>query len=197
MTKQVRRIIKILILLAILFGIIGGIKACVAPSKPREPVINYSDVYDGFNVVPEPVLQCKSAALMDYDTGTVLYAKNAEEIIPPASMTKLMTTYLVMEKVKAGELDLDQDIVVPSEADFERAPYRSSLMYIRAGQRIKLRDLLTGLMVTSGNDAAMAVAMLVGGDRATCVEMMNQKARQLGFNSLFSLTRQGMRTQTR
>ena len=183
MTKQVRRIIKILILLAILFGIIGGIKACVAPSKPREPVINYSDVYDGFNVVPEPVLQCKAAALMDYDTGTVLYAKNAEEIIPPASMTKLMTTYLVMEKVKAGELDLDQDIVVPPEADFERAPYRSSLMYIRAGQRIKLRDLLTGLMVTSGNDAAMAVAMLVGGDRATCVEMMNQKARQLGFNS--------------
>ncbi|MBR0318615.1 MAG: D-alanyl-D-alanine carboxypeptidase [Spirochaetia bacterium] len=181
--RTVKRIIKIIILAAILFGIVSGIRACVAPPKEQTPEIPYSDVYNGFSTVPEPVLQCKAAVLMDYDTGTVLYTKNAEEIIPPASMTKLMTTYLVMEKVKSGELDLDQDIVVPPEADFERAPYRSSLMYIRAGQRIKLRDLLTGLMVTSGNDAAMAVAMLVGGSRDACVEMMNQKAKQLGFSS--------------
>ena len=183
MTKPVRRIIKILILAAILLGIIGGIRACVTPARPKEPVINYSDVYDGFSTVPEPVLQCKAAALLDYETGTVLYTKNPDEIIPPASMTKLMTTYLLMEKVKAGELDLDQDVVVPPEADYEKAPYRSSLMYIRAGQHIKLRDLITGLMVTSGNDAAMAVAILVGGSRDACVEMMNQKAKQLGFDS--------------
>ena len=184
MTKRtVRRIIKILILAAILFGIIAGIRACVTPAKPKEPVISYSDIYDGFNIVPEPVLQCKAAALLDYETGTVLYTKNADEIIPPASMTKLMTTYLLMEKVKAGELDLDQEVTVPPEADYEKAPYRSSLMYIRAGQRIKVRDLLSGLMVTSGNDAAMAVAMLIGGSRDACVQMMNQKAQQLGFSS--------------
>ena len=185
MTKKriVKRIIKILILAAILFGIVAGIRACVAPPKEKQPEIAYSDIYDGFTTVPEPVLLCKAAVLMDYDTGTVLYTKNPEEIIPPASMTKLMTTYLLMEKVKAGELDMDQEVVVPPEADFEKAPYRSSLMYIRAGQRIKVRDLLTGLMVTSGNDAAMAVAILVGGSRDACVEMMNQKARQLGFES--------------
>ena len=184
MTKRtVKRIIKILILAAILFGIVAGIRACVAPPKEKQPEIAYSDIYDGFTTVPEPVLLCKAAVLMDYDTGTVLYTKNPEEIIPPASMTKLMTTYLLMEKVKAGELDMDQEVVVPPEADFEKAPYRSSLMYIRAGQRIKVRDLLTGLMVTSGNDAAMAVAILVGGSRDACVEMMNQKARQLGFES--------------
>ncbi|MBQ6904669.1 MAG: serine hydrolase, partial [Spirochaetia bacterium] len=111
--RTVKRIIKILILAAILFGIVSGIRACVAPPKEQTPEIPYSDVYNGFSTVPEPVLQCKAAVLMDYDTGTVLYTKNAEEIIPPASMTKLMTTYLVMEKVKSGELDLDQDIVVP------------------------------------------------------------------------------------
>lgn len=183
MTKPVRRIIKILILAAILFGIIAGIRACVSPDKPKEQAFVYSDVYDGFTTVPEPVLQCKAAALMDFETGAVLYTKNPDEIIPPASMTKLMTTYLLMEKIKAGELDMEQEVVVPPEADFEKAPYRSSLMYIRAGQRIKVRDLLTGLMVTSGNDAAMAVAMLVGGTRDACVEMMNRKARQLGFNS--------------
>ena len=183
MTKPVRRIIKILILAAILFGIIAGIRACVAPAGSKEPVIDYSDVYDGFTTVPEPVLQCKAAALLDYETGTVLYTKNPDEIIPPASMTKLMTTYLLMEKVKAGELDLEQEVVVPPEADFEKAPYRSSLMYIRAGQRIKVRDLVTGLMVTSGNDAAVAVAMLVAGSRDACVEMMNRKAKQLGFDS--------------
>ena len=124
MTKPVRRIIKILILAAILFGIIAGIRACVAPAGSKEPVIDYSDVYDGFTTVPEPVLQCKAAALLDYETGTVLYTKNPDEIIPPASMTKLMTTYLLMEKVKAGELDLEQEVVVPPEADFEKAPYR-------------------------------------------------------------------------
>ena len=183
MTKPVRRIIKILILAAILFGIIAGIRACVAPPKEKALEIAYSDVYEGFTTVPEPVLLCKAAALMDYETGAVLYTKNPDEIIPPASMTKLMTTYLLMEKVKAGELDLDQEVIVPPEADYEKAPYRSSLMYIRAGQRIKVRELVTGLMVTSGNDAAMAVAMLVGGSRDNCVEMMNQKARQLGFDS--------------
>ena len=184
MTKRtVRRIIKILILAAIIFGIVAGIRACVAGPKEKSAEIAYSDIYDGFSTVPDPVLLCKAAVLMDYDTGTVLYSKNPEEIIPPASMTKLMTTYLLMEKVRSGELDLDQDVTVPPEADFEKAPYRSSLMYIRAGQRIKLRDLVTGLMVTSGNDAAMAVAILVGGSRDACVELMNQKARQLGFES--------------
>ena len=103
MTKRtVKRIIKILILAAILFGIVAGIRACVASPKERTPEISYSDVYDGFTTVPEPVLLCKAAALMDYDTGAVLYTKNPEEIIPPASMTKLMTTYLLKEKVKAG-----------------------------------------------------------------------------------------------
>ena len=184
MTKRtVKRIIKILILAAVILGIIAGIRGCAASPEERGAEIAYSDIYDGFTTVPEPVLLCKSAVLMDYDTGTVLYAKNPDEIIPPASMTKLMTTYLLMEKVKAGELDLDQDVIVPPEADYEKAPYRSSLMYIRAGQRIKLRDLVTGLMVTSGNDAAMAVAILVGGSRSNCVELMNQKARELGFES--------------
>ena len=90
MTKPVRRTIKILILAVILLGIITGIRACVTPAGSKEPVINYSDIYDGFTTVPEPVLQCKAAALMDYETGTVLYTKNPDEIIPPASMTKLM-----------------------------------------------------------------------------------------------------------
>ncbi len=185
MTKPVRRLIKILILAAILFCIIAGIKSCVSPRQEKIEKIAYSDIYDGFTTVPEPVLLCKAAVLMDYETGAVLYTKNPTEIIPPASMTKLMTTYLLMEKVKAGELALDQEIVVPPEADYERAPYRSSLMYIRAGQRITVQELVTGLMVTSGNDAAMAVAMLVGGSREGCVELMNRKADQLGFESFY------------
>ena len=93
MTKPVRRTIKILILAVILLGIITGIRACVTPAESKVPSVDYSDIYDGFTTVPEPVLQCKAAALMDYETGTVLYTKNPDEIIPPASMTKLMTTW--------------------------------------------------------------------------------------------------------
>ena len=104
MTKPVRRTIKILILAVILLGIITGIRACVTPAESKVPSVDYSDIYDGFTTVPEPVLQCKAAALMDYETGKVLYTKNPDEIIPPASMTKLMTTYLLMEKVKSGAL---------------------------------------------------------------------------------------------
>lgn len=183
MRKSFRRIIKICILAAILFAIIAGIRSCVTPSEKKGPAVSYYDIYDGFATAPEPELQCKAAALIDYATGNVLYTKNPMEIIPPASMTKLMTTYLVIERVKAGELDLDQEIVVPPEADFNRAPYRSSLMYIQEGQRITVRDLLTGLMVTSGNDAAVAAAILAAGSVEHCVEMMNQKAQQLGFSS--------------
>jgi D-alanyl-D-alanine carboxypeptidase (penicillin-binding protein 5/6) len=91
--------------------------------------------------------------LLDARTGAVLYAKNPEEIIPPASMTKLVSLHLIFEEIEAGRLSLNQEFIVPASADFRNAPPRSSLMFLQEGQRVSLLDLMRGLALPSGNDA--------------------------------------------
>lgn len=132
---------------------------------------------------PEPVLNCRAAVLMDYDTGTVLFSKNPSAEIPPASMTKLMTSFLLFEKIERGELSLDDIYTVSEKADFKNAPPRSSLLFLERGQRLTIKELVTGLLVVSGNDAATAVAELVAGGREECVALMNKRAAELGFPS--------------
>ena len=134
---------------------------------------------------PVPELNCRAAVLMDYETGTELFSLNPEESIPPASMTKLMTSYLLFEKIKAGEISLDDIYTVTEAADYRNAPPGSSLMFLGRGQRLTVKELVTGLLVVSGNDAATAVAELVAGSRDACVRLMNEKAAELGFSFHF------------
>ncbi|MCQ2603888.1 MAG: D-alanyl-D-alanine carboxypeptidase [Spirochaetia bacterium] len=136
------------------------------------------------NFPAPPELNCRAAVLMDYDTGAVLYQKNAGELIPPASMTKLMTMYLVIEKINAGELSLDDVFTVSSRADFRSAPAHSSLMFLEKGQKLTVGELLSGLAVCSGNDSAVAAAELVADSAESFVELMNAKAKELGLESL-------------
>ena len=130
---------------------------------------------------PQLDVWAKSAILIDVSNGNVLYEKNADAVIPPASMTKLFAMYVVEEEVAAGHLSYDQVIPLPPECWACNMPPHSSLMFLGQGQRVTLEELLLGLSICSGNDAAYALAYAVCGSMDEFVERMNRAAAELGL----------------
>jgi D-alanyl-D-alanine carboxypeptidase (penicillin-binding protein 5/6) len=130
-----------------------------------------------------PELGSRAAVLLDAATGTLLYTKNQDEPIPPASLTKLMAIHLALEEVKAGRASLDETLSPPRESWAINQPPRSSLMFLAAGQQVSLRELLLGLAIPSGNDAAVAVALRFAPTVEAFTASMNREARRLGLFS--------------
>lgn len=125
---------------------------------------------------PEADTTTKHIVLMDADTGSILYEKNADERAYPASTTKIMTCILALENG-----NLDDEITVGEEV--ERGFYsQSSMMGLNPGETLTLRDLIYGLMLVSGNDAAAAIAVHISGSTEEFANLMNQKAASLGMN---------------
>lgn len=122
-----------------------------------------------------------SAILIDAATGSILYEKNADAVIPPASMTKLVVMYVVFQEIATGRISLDDVVPLPPESWAVNAPPQSSLMFLAEGQIVTLRELLLGLAVASGNDAAMAVAHYVSGSVDAFVQRMNREMELLGL----------------
>ncbi len=131
-----------------------------------------------------PVINARSAILIDSLTGAVLFEKESNISIPPASMTKLMSLYLVYKEIENGRVSKDELIKISREADFRALPSRSSLMFLEEGQEVSMLDLMLGLAVPSGNDAAIAVAERIAGTVDRFVEMMNKEAVEMGLNSV-------------
>ncbi|GHV24780.1 hypothetical protein FACS189498_2380 [Spirochaetia bacterium] len=128
-----------------------------------------------------PELGSQAAVLMDAATGTVLFEKNADEEIPPASLTKLVTMHIALKEAAAGRASLDEIVPLPPESWAIRQPPRSSLMFLAAGQRVSLGELLLGLAVPSGNDAAVAVALRFAPTVEGFVQAMNAEAEGMGL----------------
>jgi D-alanyl-D-alanine carboxypeptidase (penicillin-binding protein 5/6) len=124
------------------------------------------------------------AILMDYDSGTVLYQKKADTPWPPASLTKLMTMEIVFDEIKNGDLKLDDELVV-SERAWRRggAPSRTSSMFAAIHSKVKVSDLMQGVIVQSGNDACIVFAEAIAGNEDTFARRMNERARELGLTS--------------
>ena len=99
-------------------------------------------------------VSAKQAVLLDFDTGVDLYSKNADDLMPPASMTKMMTIYLLFERLKEGRLALDDEFLVSRKAWRKGG----SKMFVEAGKRVRVEDLVRGIVVQSGNDATIVVA---------------------------------------
>ncbi len=133
-----------------------------------------------FSADPPPI-QCSSAVLIDVETETLLYAKNPDNVIPPASMTKLITLDLAYTAIEEGRILPDAKILVTDSASFKSSPPRSSLMFLEAGQSVTFRDLMLGLAIPSGNDASIAVAELISGSVPEFVEAMNARVGKLGL----------------
>jgi D-alanyl-D-alanine carboxypeptidase (penicillin-binding protein 5/6) len=128
-----------------------------------------------------PEIISHSAALIDAATGTLLYAKNPDDEIPPASLTKLMTMHIVLNEAAAGRVSLDDNVPLAREAWAINQPPRSSLMFLGPGQTVSLREIMLGLAVPSGNDAAVAAALAVAPTVRDFVSMMNSEARRFGL----------------
>jgi D-alanyl-D-alanine carboxypeptidase (penicillin-binding protein 5/6) len=135
------------------------------------------------SAAPGPELFSRAAVLLDAETGALLYRKNPDLEIPPASLTKLMTIHLALEEIAAGRASLDEVLSPPRESWAINMPPRSSLMFLAAGQRLSLRELLLGLAVPSGNDAAVAAALRFAPSVGDFVEMMNREAARLGLKA--------------
>lgn len=125
----------------------------------------------------------ESAILIDMSNGNILYEKNADKIIPPASMTKLFAMYVVEEEIRAGNLSYDDIIYLPPESWACNMPPHSSLMFLGKEQIVTVEELLLGLSICSGNDAAYALAYAICGNMDDFVVKMNQIAVSLGLEN--------------
>ena len=132
-------------------------------------------------VSAELEINAESAILVDAANGCVLYEKNADEVIPPASITKLFVMYIAFSEVDAGNLTLDELVQPPELSWAINMPSDSSLMFLGQGQKVTVRELLTGLAVASGNDAALALAYHISGSTKAFVARMNKEAEDLGL----------------
>lgn len=119
----------------------------------------------------------RAAILMDMDTGTVLFEKNADAPLPPASITKIMSLLLVMEALEKGQISLDDPVVASEHA----ASMGGSQIFLKAGETMSVRDLLKAAAIASANDATVALAEHTYGSEAAFVERMNQRAKELGM----------------
>ena len=126
-----------------------------------------------------PEIDAPSAILIDAATGTVLYEKNADERLPPASVTKIMTLLLVMEALEQGKIGWN-DTVVASEAASAKG---GSQVYLEPGEQMSMDEMLKSVVVSSANDCATALAEHVAGSEAAFVEQMNARAQELGMEN--------------
>ena len=134
-------------------------------------------------VVPDaPTLSAKGYVLMDYNTGKILVEKDANEKLNPASLTKLMTSYVAGQEMKQGNIS-DKDLVVISRNAWAKNFPDSSKMFIEVGSEVPLMDLFRGLIIQSGNDASVAIAEHVAGSEQSFVSLMNSWAKKLGMNN--------------
>ena len=123
------------------------------------------------------------AILIDADSGSILFEKNADQPVPPSSMAKLMTAEVVFNEIKQGRLALDTEFIVSEDA-WRRggAPSHTSSMFAPIHSRVRVKDLISGMIIESGNDACIALAEGIAGSEPKFAEMMTARARELGLS---------------
>lgn len=149
----------------------------VAASDPEVP----EDEDSGIPTVAEPSFDsdAKSMILIEASTGKVLYENNADEALPPASVTKIMTLLLVMEAVERGQIKLTDPVSVSEAA----AAMGGSQVYLKVGEQLTVEEMIKCVVIASANDAALALAELVAGSEESFVALMNNRAKELGMKN--------------
>lgn len=139
----------------------------------------------GSELIPAPpAINADAYFLMDFQTGEVLVEHNADLQLAPASLTKLMTAYILAQEVQAGRLQLTDNVPVSRNAWSQNPVFRgSSLMWIEPGKPVSVAELERGIVISSGNDATVAIAEHIGGTEEAFAALMNQYAEQLGLTN--------------
>ena len=138
-----------------------------------------------------PELNNKSYVLMDYETGQILAAKNENEKLAPASMTKMMTSYIIEQKLLKGELTEDEQVRM-NESAWCRGSSTESCMYVPLNGTATVLEMLRGIIIQSGNDASKAMAEHIAGNEGTFAHMMNQEAKRVGMVNTHFINSTGM-----
>ncbi len=138
-----------------------------------------------------PELNNKSYVLMDYETGQILAAKNENEKLAPASMTKMMTSYIIEQKLLKGELTEDEQVRM-NESAWCRGTSAESCMYVPLNSTATVLEMLRGIIIQSGNDASKAMAEHIAGNEGTFAHMMNQEAKRVGMVNTHFINSTGM-----
>ena len=133
-------------------------------------------------------LNAKSAILMEESTGNILYESNPDERLPIASVTKVMTMLLIMEAVDSGKISLDDMVTVSENA----MSYGGSTMFLETGEQLTVNDMLKGIAVASANDGCVAMAEHLAGSESAFVDMMNEKAKELGMENTHFMNTNGL-----
>ena len=122
-------------------------------------------------------IESKSAVLLDAASGKILFEKNKDERLAPASITKIMTLLLTMEALESGKIHLDDQVTISENA----SSMGGTQLYLEPGEIRRVEDLLIGVAVESANDAATALGEYIGGSNESFVKMMNDRAKELGM----------------
>ena len=126
------------------------------------------------------------ALLIEAETGSVLFEKQADDLVAPASLAKLMTVNVVFDQLQLGNINLDDEYVISVNAWRKGgAPSRGSTMYAALNSRVKVEDLLKGVMIQSANDGCIALAEGIAGNETEFVRMMNDRAREIGLTKSY------------
>ncbi|WP_211745093.1 D-alanyl-D-alanine carboxypeptidase family protein [Paenibacillus sp. Marseille-Q4541] len=165
MKKRMNLLMALVLTAAI---IVPGVAKAEEPIQPQK------------NVTPPVELagNAVSAVLLDADTGTIIYEKNGHEKLPPASITKIMTMLLIVEAIDSGKLKWTDKVRASEYA----ASMGGSQIFLEPGEEMTVDDMLKGIAMASGNDASVAMAEKLAGSEAAFVQMMNDRAKELGMN---------------
>lgn len=125
-------------------------------------------------------LNCKSAVLMDYGTGKIIYEQNSHEKLPPASVTKVMTMLLTIEALDSGKIGYEDKVTISAQASSKNN--KGTMLLLEAGEVRTVKELLYGIAVESANDACIAMAEHISGSEEEFVKLMNKRAKELGAN---------------
>lgn len=125
-------------------------------------------------------LNCKSAVLMDYGTGKIIYEQNSREKLAPASVTKVMTMLLIMEALDSGKISYEDKVTISPQASSKNS--KGTMLLLEAGEVRTVKELLYGIAVESANDACIAMAEHISGSEEEFVKLMNKRAKELGAN---------------
>ena len=147
------------ILTILVFGLSSNIFSAPIPKAPNPDVSSY--------------------IIIDYDSGMTIASKNPQLVLPPASITKIMTSYIVFTELKNNTLNLNDKVLVSKKA----WKTGGSKMFIEVGKKVSVSDLLHGIITSSGNDASVAMAEHISGDEETFAIYMNQMADNLGLQN--------------
>jgi D-alanyl-D-alanine carboxypeptidase (penicillin-binding protein 5/6) len=172
-----KSLVSVLVLLVFSWVAVAAGEMPTMDSPARAPAS------DDIPIPDPPQLAAKSYLLIEHNSGRVLAESNADERLEPASLTKILTAYVVFRELSAGNVKLSDKVLISEKA------WRTggSKMFVEVGERVSVEDLLKGMIIQSGNDASVALAEHIAGSEAAFAELMNTHARRLGMtNSHFA-----------